>query len=198
MNNNETINNKNVFTEGSKSSVNTAINNMTYEGIVNIKCLTSTGKEIKFRGKNEGLNAMFKYLCKALSGNYSNISSEKPAYFDIRCTYLDEMTGQENSISCLYNILSLSNPEYFYDPVLSTWVTRFSITVSYNMLDFNIINKYITNEATQFYTYIMSARGDDFARLNITNSNLLLTQLVPGTQALIEWSMLIENKKKSS
>lgn len=198
MNNNKNINNKNVFTEDFNSSVNTAINNMTYEGIVDIKYLTATGKEIKFRGKNEGLNAMFKYICKALSGNFNNISAEKPAYFDIRCIYLDEITGQKNSISCLYNILSISNPEYFYDSTLFTWITRFSITVSYNMLNFNVINKYITNDTARFYTYLVSAKGDDFARLNISDSNLLLTQLVPGTQALIEWSMIIENKKKSS
>ena len=129
MNNNKNINNKNVFTEDFNSSVNTAINNLTYEGIVDIKYLTATGKEIKFRGKNEGLNAMFKYICKALSGNFNNISAEKPAYFDIRCIYLDEITGQENSISCLYNILSISNPEYFYDSTLFTWITRFSITI---------------------------------------------------------------------
>ena len=118
MNNNKNINNKNVFTEEFSSSVNTAINNMTYEGIVDIKYLTATGKEIKFRGKNEGLNAMFKYICKALSGNFNNISAEKPAYFDIRCIYLDEITGQENSISCLYNILSISNPVLYIELLL--------------------------------------------------------------------------------
>ena len=195
--NNENNNNKKVFTEDAKSSVNTAVNNMTYEGIVNIKYLTASGKEIKFRGKNEGLNAMFKYLCKALSGNFTNISAEKPAYFDIRCIYKDE-NGVENSISCLYNKLSISNPEYFYDSALYTWVTRFSIALSYNMLNFNVIDKYLADETARFYTYIVSAKGNDFARLNITDSNLLLTQLVPGTQALIEWSMIIENKKKSS
>ena len=66
------------------------------------------------------------------------------------------------------------------------------------MLNFNVINKYITNDTARFYTYLVSAKGDDFARLNISDSNLLLTQLVPGTQALIEWSMIIENKTKSS
>ena len=113
-------NNKNVFAEDTKSSANTAVNSMTYEGIVNIKCLTATGKEIKFRGKNEGLNAMFKYLCKALSGNFTNISAEKPAYFDIRCIYKDQTTGLDTEVSCLYNVLSISNPEYFYDSKLCT------------------------------------------------------------------------------
>ena len=52
--------------------------------------------------------------------NFTNISAETPAYFDIRCIYKDQTTGLDTEVSCLYNVLSISNPEYFYDSTLFT------------------------------------------------------------------------------
>ncbi len=179
-----------------EDSVTKVVDPISYAGIVNVKYMTPDGKEIKFTGHNEGLNSMFRYLCRALCGEFINIAAEKPAFFDMRCSYKNEATSSFETVTCLYNVLSLSNPNYQYDSGLGTWTTTFTIALSYNMINFDVIDNYIANEDTIFYVYLISANGEDFARLQLTDSNLLLTQIVPGTQAIIEWTMVIKNQTK--
>ena len=85
-----------------------------YRGNVSIS-YQRNGKPVILRKHNEGLNAMFKFLCKVVSGNVKDISRDKPAFLDVRLVYTDPELGIQET-SCLYNTVSLSNPEYFYDP----------------------------------------------------------------------------------
>jgi len=166
--------------------------NIQYTGKIKIKYLVN-GKEVTYKTHNEGLNAMFKYICKVLSGNITNISADRPAYADIRAVYSDPDEGIVEK-SCLYNTLSLSDPEYYYDTDLKTWAARFNIVISYTMLNFDMIDAH--PQAT-YYIYLMSQSKNDFARLTLDSKKISLKEIIPGTQAIVEWTMIVENSKNT-
>jgi len=160
-----------------------------YQGLVEVKYLIH-GKEVRHKGHNKGLNAMFKYLCKLLTGDTRTISADSPTFLDVRLEWLDAETEKFTSKSCLYNLISISNPEYYFDTTLSSWVTRFTIVLSYNMINFELVNNH--PEATT-HLYIKSASGNDFAELVLDERQVSLSDIVPGTQALVQWTMLFKN-----
>ena len=162
---------------------------ISYQGLVDIKYLHN-GQELVYHGHNEGLNAMFKYICKILTGDISTAVNESPTFLDARCEYY---SGEEvKRTSVLYSKLSISNPEYFFDTELTQWVTRFSIVISYNMIDSEKLKSIPEDAAT--YLYLVSNNGVDFARLRLPDDGIKLSDIIPGTQALVQWTMLFENK----
>lgn len=172
--------------------------NAIYAGSVNIVYKTADGKEIIYKKHNEGLPGMCRFLCMALAGNFSSAHNDKPTYMDLRCTYTDESAEGDDktkTVSCLYSIVPLSAPMYYFDdsPEVQSWVTVFDIGLSYNMINYDIINAH--SDGT-FYLYITSASGTDFARLMLENSAQIVTRILPGTQAIVQWTMKILNESQ--
>lgn len=176
--------------------------NAVYAGNVKITYKTPSGKTITYRKHNEGLSGMRRFLCMALAGNFSTAYNDKPTYLDLRCTFSDDESEEKEkvkTVSCLYSPIPLSAPMYYYDnsPDVLNWVTVFDIGLSYNMINYDVINSHSDG---LFYFYITSASGADFARLKLdTDTNGQLIQgLLPGTQIIIQWTMKILNQSENT
>ena len=175
------------------NNVTSTDNILTYNGQVKVKYKIGD-KEVIFKQHNEGLDGLFRFICKALSGNIAGITAEKPAFLDLICIY-DDITNISNEVSCLYNEISLSHPEYLYDQNIRSWITRFNITISYSMINYDIINSHNNGK---FYLYLKAADGTNFARMSLTDANIDLAQLFPGMQLIVEWIMMITNTEENS
>ena len=161
-------------------------NILEYTGKLNIRYLINN-KEVQYKGHNEGLSALFKYICKVLSGNLENAKESGPTFVDVR--FLAENDGTIVQTSCLYNKIDISNKEYFFDTSISSWVARFKTVLSYNMINFSIVNTHLQDTV---YLYLVSGNGQDLARLLLTDA-LDLRDITVGTQALVEWTMQVQN-----
>ena len=156
---------------------------ISYQGKVNLK-YTVDGKEINFKTHNEGLNGLFKYICKTLAGDFTNLASEKPAFIDAICVYYDiEEPTVAKSESCLYNPLTISNPNYTFDTDYKTWVAKFQGALSYSMIDFSVLERHPKGIIN---LYLLAQNKTKLARLSLEKSSIQLDQILPGTQALIE------------
>jgi len=163
---------------------------LTYQGVVDISYMIN-GREVKFRGHNEGLRAMFKFISKILAGDLSTAANDAPTYLDIKCEWSDGVEQKKPSV--LYSPLSISDPTYFFDSKLG-WVSRFKIVLSYNMINFDFIETQVPNEAETYFYLVAGDGKTEFARLQLKEDDIKLTDIVPGTQGLIQWTLIFENK----
>lgn len=159
-----------------KRSIDTELN---YKGSVNVS-LNINGNKVVINKHNNGLPDLFRLISKALAGY--NTSTEKISYIDLRYNTED---NQNDFISCLTKKQSVSQLNYSLNN--GSWVTTAASTIPYASLTVTPIS-YLN--AKEFRVYLMT-RDVDLAYININEQDLL--KLVPGTQALVEWSLKISN-----
>ena len=151
---------------------------LPYKGSVNVK-IKIKDKIISFENHNAGLPLLGKSFAKFITGN--PITDEDiPYYLDI----LKDGGAPENSI--LVNKLHLSGRYWEYDN--PNYVAKFTAVVSYSSLK-SVINRADTGEF-KLYMYTAGAAPEALATMDITAEALSL--ITPGTQAIIEWSMMLD------
>lgn len=151
---------------------------LPYKGIVNVK-IKIKDKIVSFENHNAGLPLLGKSFCKFITGN-TTTEEDIPYYLDI----LKDGGAPENSI--LVNKIHLSGRYWEYnDP---NYIAKFTAVVSYSSLK-SVINR---SDSGQFKLYMYSAGANPqaLATMGITAESLSL--ITPGTQAIIEWSMMLD------
>ena len=151
---------------------------LEYCGNVKIRYIIK-GKIVESSYHNEGLDALFKYIARALCGN--NVSGDRPISLDLR-------KFKDGTYTSLLNTRSmLSGVYYTYEK--GSWVTKTTAVISYSQL-----NTTGFDESDTYYIYLCS-ENNDFARLQVTATDL--SRIHPGTQALIEWTLKVSNADAS-
>lgn len=158
-----------------------------YKGTVNVK-LKIKDRVFNYNAHNEGLPGLFESFARIMSGNYRG-DCDIPKYIDIRKlvagtedTYLSFLT---------LNRLPLTGANWSVNDK-GEFVANFTATVSSDML-------YSSVPATSTDTFKLYLITDnesktgkrDLARLDIPAEQL--SRIVPGVNAIIEWSMKLTN-----
>lgn len=152
---------------------------LSYKGSVNVS-LNINGNKIVINKHNNGLPDLFRLISKALAGY--NTSTEKISYIDLRYNTVDD---PDNFVSCLTKKQSITQLTYSLSN--GSWVTNAASTIPYASLAVVPIS-YLN--AKEFRIYLMT-KDVDIAYIGIDEQDLL--KLVPGTQALVEWTLKISN-----
>lgn len=158
-------------------NINTELN---YEGKVSLS-LNINGNKVVINEHNNGLPDLFRIISKALAGY--DTSKERIHYIDLRYNTLDD---PNTFISCLTSKQSIS--QLVYSLINGSWVTKASSTIPYSALTITPISNL---NAKEFRVYLMTSNEVDLAYINIDSQDLL--KLLPGTQALVEWTLKISN-----
>jgi len=163
------------------------ITNTWYKGTVNVK-LKIKDRVFNYNAHNEGLPGLFESFARIMSGNYRG-DCDIPKYIDIRKlvagtqdTYLSYLT---------LNRLPLTGANWSVNDA-GEFVANFTATISSDML-------YSSVPATSTDTFKLYLITDnesktgkrDLARLDIPAEQL--SRIVPGVNAIIEWSMKLTN-----
>ena len=152
---------------------------LSYKGSVNVS-LNINGNKIVINKHNNGLPDLFRLISKALAGY--NTSIEKISYIDLR---YNTVSDPDNFVSCLTKKQSITQLTYSLSN--GSWVTNAASTIPYASLAVAPIS-YLN--AKEFRIYLMT-KDVDIAYIGIDEQDLL--KLVPGTQALVEWTLKISN-----
>lgn len=153
--------------------------NLNYKGSVNLS-LNINGTKVIINKHNSGLPDLFRIISKALAGY--DTSKEKPSYIDLRYS-----TSVEPDVfnTCLTSKQSISQLNFSLNN--GSWVTKASSTIPYSSL---IVAPISNLSAREFRVYLMT-KDVDIAYIEVDSQDLL--KLVPGTQALVEWTLKISN-----
>jgi hypothetical protein len=159
-----------------KRNINT---NLNYRGSVNVS-LNINGNKVIINKHNNGLPDLFRLISKALAGY--NTSTEKISYIDLRYNTID---SPDDFVSCLTAKQSITQLTYSLNS--GSWVTNAASTIPYASL---IVAPISYLNAKEFRIYLMT-KDVDVAYISVDEQDLL--KLVPGTQALVEWTLKISN-----
>lgn len=152
---------------------------LPYKGIVTIK-FKIKDKIVSFENHNAGLPRLGKSFCKFITGN-ATTDEDIPYYLDI----IKQVDGAADS-SILINKIHLSGRYWEYsDP---NYVAKFTAVVSYSSLKQSINRS--DSGTFKLYMYSAGALSEALATMVITAESLSL--ISPGTQAIIEWSMMLD------
>ena len=162
---------------------------LSYKGTVKVK-IKINNKYYTIYKHNNGTEYLQKSFCKFISGNYGG-DSDIPQLIDLRkedgygnwTTYLNQELGLTGK-----TYLKTTDAELGLDDV---WVARFTAAIPYSVL---IDPKPIAETDTGHYRLYLYSSFDveeqsyhDLAYIDISAE--ALSQITPGTQALVEWSM---------
>ena len=159
-----------------------------YRGVVDVKLIIGN-KRVVLSNHNEGEEALFKAFAKFLTGNSVDVI-DTPQFLDLQY----KSTDGDKWKSWLSKTVSLSGREYYYDG--TNWIAKFSTAIAHS----NLIQT-ITSDMDadgEFKLVMYSGTNDeittpsDLAWLKVAAKDL--ARIVPGTQAIIEWSMMVDNK----
>lgn len=158
---------------------------VAYSGLLDISYRVGDNI-IKLKKHNRGLPALFKYLARAVVGD-SEVLSDKPTFLDVR--YADDVSVPDDSElwkSCLNAKIPFSAPTYEYDVNLSTWKAVFNAVIAVtSLMDLQTLGN-------KFFRLYMCSNTTNFACLDIEYGDL--TKITPGTQGLVEWSIILNNR----
>lgn len=164
------------------------VTKLGYRGIVDVKLIID-GKKVVLNNHNEGTESLFKSFAKFLTGNGVDVI-DTPQFLDLQY----KGTDSDKWKSWLSKTVSLSGREYYQDG--TDWVAKFSTAIAHS----NLIQT-ITSDMDadgEFRLVMYSGTNDeittpnDLAYLKVAAKDL--ARIVPGTQAIIEWAMMIDNK----
>lgn len=173
------------------------LTNLLYVGKVSFK-LKIKDKIVEVSNHNRGLPALQRAFCNLVTGNRIT-NTDIPEYMDVRySTDGGETFPAENTI--LLNKLPLSGKSweegqfvYNEDTEENVYTAKLTSVLSSNSL----ARRISSNETTPFRIYLLSGTNGtingetngyfEMAYLNISADALSL--IMPGTQAIIEWSL---------
>lgn len=166
-----------------------------YIGNVSVS-LNINGQNIDIHTHNAGLPYLSKIFAKLITGNYEG-QFDLPEFVDLR-SYLQTDTAFTSPIHCLSAQLPISGKVYEYNSKIGNWVARFTAVISHE----NLVDE-ISEDSQDFYRiYLYSGYDDsnldgeyyhDIAYIDVQARDL--AKIIPGTQAIVEWTMQIINVK---
>jgi len=161
--------------------------NLWYRGEVNMR-LRIKDRTFDFKSHNEGLPALSESFARIMSGNYRGLC-DIPRYIDVR--KLRPGTDDEYLSYLTVNKLPLTGANWAINE-LGEYEADFTATIASTML-YSLVP---VNSSDKFKLYLCTDTEDgkgirDLARLDIPA--LQLSRIVPGVQAVIEWSMKLVN-----
>lgn len=161
------------------------MNNLTkvfYKGKVNLQ-LKIKDQIISIDNHNAGLLGLSLSFCKFITGN-SITENDIPIYIDL--TKSDEEFDIGDSI--LINKIRLSGRFFELDPTSNNYVAKFNAVISNSSL-----TETISRADSNYFKLILYTAGNPqtaLATMNVSAETLSL--ITPGTQAIVEWSMMLD------
>lgn len=165
------------------------INNLKfiYKGNVKLKLMISD-KVVTLEEHNSGLPRLSQTFCNMLIGN--PITREDiPEYLDLRYSNDGGTTWTSNLITRVY----LSGKSVDYDSEENTYTANFNAVISYNMLQQPIDRNDPRPYRLYLYSGALSADTGHYDLAYLDVSAATLSNISPGTQVIVSWSMQIVN-----
>ena len=153
----------------------------TYSGKVTIN-LKLKDKTIPIYTHNQGTTELFLLFAKLLSGTVIS-KNELPYYLDIQA-----VDDSGKYITCLHNKLIAVNS---YKMKNNTYVTTVEGTVYYQNIDENI-------GAYSGHRLALLSRNETLLAYIFVDYDTYLSRLSPGTQAVINWELSMDNQEDES
>jgi len=164
--------------------------NLGYKGIVNAK-LNIGNKIVELKNHNEGTPTLFKSFARFLTNN-SVYAVDTPQYLDLQ--YKENKAGADWK-TWLSKTISFTGREYYYDEEFSNWAAKFSAVIIHSNLIQTITDS--MDEEGTFRLVMYSGTNEDIQKPQdlayLVVSSKDLARIVPGTQAIIEWVMMVTN-----
>ena len=163
------------------------VTNAWYKGSVEVK-LKIKDKVFSYNAHNEGLPGLFESFARTMSGNYRG-DCDIPKYVDVR--KLVSGTDDEYLSFLTINRLPLTGASWSVNDY-GEFVANFTAIISSDMLYSSVPN----DSTDTFMLYLLTDTEDktgkrDLARIELPAEQL--SRVVPGVNAIIEWSMKLTN-----
>ena len=155
---------------------------LVYKGNVNVKLLIN-GKIVSIRKSNNGLDELFRIICKSLAG-YNLSNSELPTYVDLRKSTTNgykSVLNKKITISALKYRQSKSN-----DSGDLYWNTVATSVILPNNVNFSAIGK--VDEV--FRLYLLN-NSTDLAFIEFDQS--FINYMNAGARMLVDWELIPTN-----
>lgn len=164
------------------------ITKFIYSGHVNLKI--KIGDQIyEMNNHNEGTPFLMRSFAKFLAGEM-NIESDTPQFLDLQ-KGKDSGDGKLKWETYLTKTVELTGREW-YQNGLDTFACKFTATIPYTALSAGISSDDQSKFRLSLYSY-EGADKIDLAYLGVTAQSLC--RIAPGTQAIIEWVMEVNNEE---
>lgn len=155
---------------------------LLYKGNVNIKLLIN-GEIVSIKKSNNGLDELFRIICKSLAG-YSLSNSELPAYVDLRKSTVNGYSSVLNkkiTISALKYRQSKNNgsEDFYWNTVATSVILPSNVNFSDIGKDDNVFRLYLLNNST------------DLAFIEFDQS--FINYMNAGAQMLVDWELIPVN-----
>lgn len=167
---------------------------LNYIGNVNVK-LQIGDKTITLENHNAGTPLLKKTLCKFLTGNYSG-AWEIPQFLDLKYNANPELPEESKVwVTFLTSEVSLTGKVYEFSAKYDNWIAKFTAVINHN----NLLNDVVESDPGEFKLILLSGYNSNeplssyqpLAELPI--EAYVLARITPGTQAVVEWAMQIQN-----
>lgn len=164
-----------------------------YIGSVNVH-LNINGHKVDINTHNAGLPYLSRIFAKLITGNYED-QHDLPEYIDLRSYHQDD-TAHEHPNLCLSSQLPISGKTYEYNSEVKNWIAKFTASITHD----NLISEISEDSQDLYRIYLYSGYDPDnldgeyyhdIAYIDVQAKDL--SKIIPGTQAIIEWSMQIVN-----
>ena len=156
-----------------------------YEGQVKIKLKIKDKIVDIYDNHNAGLPGLSRMFAKCVVSATISIS-DTPQYLDLRVSSSDDWSS---STSCLYNKISLSGKYYEFDAGENNWVGKLTGVIS----AVNLKNTVASGSTENYRLYLVSGGSEEIQLAYLDMDTQTLSNLTPGTQAIIEWNMQLKN-----
>lgn len=165
--------------------------NLGYSGFVDVK-IKIGNKVVNLSKHNAGTDNLFLLFAKMLTNN-SFAATDTPQFLGL--DYKGDSTGGEWK-TFLAKQISLSGKEYYYSDEFSGWAAKFSAVIVHSNLIQTITEDMDSSENSEFRLVLYSGISNDQVQVDLAYLKVSakdLARIVPGTQAIIEWSMMVKN-----
>lgn len=149
---------------------------LTYTGEVCIK-FVKNGKVMEHHSHNMGLEPLFRIIAQALAGE--DVRASKPAKIDLRVSSDGGSTWRT-----ALNSNGIATGVYYSRDNNGNWITRATVAISYQQLLSPI-------DISKLYRFYLCSVNEDLAYFPVNASDL--DSIQQGTQALVEWSLMVSN-----
>lgn len=161
------------------------MNNVTkvhYKGKVNVK-LRIKDKVVSINNHNAGLKPLSLSFAKFITGNPIT-ENDIPVYLDLTKAH----TENDPAVSMLITKVRLSGRYFELDSETDTYVAKFNAVISNSSL-----TETISRSDTSIFKLVLCTAGTPqtpLATMDVSAETLSL--ITPGTQAIIEWTMMLD------
>lgn len=164
---------------------------LVYSGEATIKLKVGT-KVIQLHKHNAGLKALKLFFCKCIV-NDSDSATYRPQFIDLR--YANSSTASEADwISILYNKAVISSRVWEYSTDQENYIAVLSATIPKSLIQDDVSE--MVDKSFRFYLCNNKEGREDMDLAYLPVSQEYLQLIVPGTSAIVEWTMQLLNEQE--